>query len=532
MKKLNKIVFLLLAITGTFTLSDRANAQNIVGQNQYKSPADELLHIERISLSPVFDNAEGIYARPIERHLIERLGQNHRYNFIPASSDFPPTSAEAFVKDEKLAKSYGEKEKVDAFFATRITQFPTGLEISINLFLTKDGTSIIQGELRNLKGDSIAFLKGQVDILLAQIFEKLPYSGQVMSREGIKVTINLGEKDGIKKGSEVNVVQLLAVNRHPKLKFLINTEKEVIGKLKVLKAEPTLSFALIQMEKEKGIVTKGSKLNSLGEVKYSDIETGFDDGSGEIKKNYAFGEAPTEWRPLDAPTFGKVTGKFGLSRFQQNLNLQGVDSITGKNNFAPMVELEGELWLTSEWTVHGSLRQGLISVDNPREGSSPGELSQSLTAYEFLFGYRFRFGPTGPSSFAEPFIGYFSHQLFADASQPETFSTMKYSGLRAGLMGEFPVTEDQIWRAGGKVSFALFTNLRESPITSGSSSDNGTVQFQFYGSKALSARLRALGSVDFEQFSTNFSGAGTRAESADSGSVRYMTFSGGMSYTF
>src|SRR5690606_23936781 len=135
------------------------------------------------------------------------------------------------------------------------------------------------------------------------------------------------------------VVQLLSANRHPKLRFLINTEKEVIGKIRVLKSEKTLSFGVIQMEKEKGIVTKGSKINSLGEVQYSEIETGLGDPSQTVEANYAFGKNPTEWRPLDSPSFGKVTGKFGLSRFQQNLNLQGVDSLTGKNDFAPMVEI-------------------------------------------------------------------------------------------------------------------------------------------------------------------------------------------------
>lgn len=507
-------------------------AQNIVGQSQYKSPADELLDIDRITVSPVFDNANGIYGRPLERHLTDRLSGDHHFNFIPASSDFTPTSPDSFLKDPKLVQEFGQKEKVDAFFSTRVTNYPSGLEISVYLFLTKDGLPLVQGELKNLKSDSIEFLKGQFDVLLNQIIQRLPYSGRVLSREGLKVTVNLGEKDGLKSGVELSVIQLISVNRHPKLNFLINTEKEVIGKIKILKVEPTLSFGVLQMEKEKGAVQKGAKINSLGEVVYSDIETGIEVQNKELKDNYAFGKNPKEWRPLPTPAFGKVTGKFGLMRFQQNMDLTGVQSLSAKNDFAPLVDLEGELWITSEWTAHAQIRQALVSVSNPRSGSSPGDLSQSLTAYEFAFGYRFRFGPTGPSSFAEPFVGYFTHQLFSDQTQPETFTTMKYSGLRIGVMGEFPVTEDQLWRAGGKVSFALSTNLNESPVTSGSGSDDSSIQFQFYASKALSGRLRALGSVDFEQYSSNFSGSGTRAESATSSSLRYMIFSGGLSYSF
>jgi len=100
-----------------------------------------------------------------------------------------------------------------------------------------------------------------------------------------------------------------------------------------------------------------------------------------------------------------------------------------------------------------------------------------------------------------------------------------------GVMGEFPVTKDEVWRAGGKVSYAVTSNLSESPVTSGGSSNN-VIQFQFYGSKALSARLRVLGSLDFEQFSSSFSGRGTRTEAATSSSIRYMTFTGGAAYSF
>lgn len=509
-------------------------AQNTLGQNQYKSPVDQFLTIDRITVSPFFDNADGIYARPLERHLIESLKEKHRFNFIPSSSDFPPTAPEAFLRDSELVKTFSAKENVDAFLSARVTNFPSSLEISMYLFLAKDGDPLVQGELKNLKNDSIEFLQSQMDLLVEQVFGRIPYSGQVMSREGLRVTVNLGTKDGLRKGDELTAVQFLKLNRHPKLKFLINSEKEVIGKIKLLKVEPTLSFGAITMEKEKGVLEKGSKINELGEVRYSDIDVGLEDVSqkNEVKENYAFGKNPREWRPLEAPVFGQVYGRVGLMRFQQNTSLSGVGALSSKDDFAPMVDLGGELWITSEWTAHAQIRQGLVSVSNPRSGSTPSTLSQSLSAYELLFGYRFRFAAQGPASFAEPFVGYFKHELYSDTAQPEVYTSMKYSGLKVGLLGEFPITADDLWRGGGKVSFTLLSNLSESPVTSGAGSENNVVQFQFYGSRALSTRLRILGAVDFEQLSTNFSGTGSRTESADSASLRYMIFSGGASYSF
>src|SRR5690606_33092551 len=139
-------------------------------------------------------------------------------------------------------------------------------------------------------------------------------------------------------------------------------------------------------------------------------------------------------------------------RFNQSLDVSGVGNLSASNMFAPMVDLEGEVWITPEWTAHAGVKQGLISVSNPRSGASPSDLSQSLTAYEMLFGYRFRFGPSGPASFVEPYLGYFKHKLFTDNSQPEAFTTMEYSGLKFGVMGEFPITDDNIWSMGGRVS--------------------------------------------------------------------------------
>ncbi len=505
-----------------------------MGQSQYLSPEDQVFQIERLTVSPFFDNADGIYARPLERHLIDSLSKGHRFNFIPSTSGQKPTSPEAFMRNSNEAQNFGKSEKVDGFFSGRVTQYPEGIQISLYFFLTRDGDPLVQGELKNLKNNSIEFLKGQLDILVKQMLERLPYSGRILSREGLRVTVNLGSKDGMKKGQELTAVQFLSVNRHPKLKFLINTKKEVVGKIKLLKVEPTLSFAAVVFEKEKDILQKGTKIDKIEEVHYSDVETGFEPVAGEANlsgKESIFGKDPVEWKPLPKPVFGMVKAKAGLTRFQNNLNLTGVGGLSASSNFAPIVDLEGELWVTAEWTVHAQIKQGLVMVSNPRSGSTPTDLSQTFTAYELLAGYRFRFGPAGPSSFAEPFFGYYKHEFFADSTQPETFNTMKYSGFKVGVMGEFPITKDEKWRGGGKASFAVTSSLSESPVTSGSASNN-VIQFQFYGSKALSARLRALASIDFEQFSSSFSGSGTRSDAATSSSLRYTSLTGGVSYSF
>lgn len=531
----NIVPFLVFASVWVFVAIQVQIAQaqiTTVGQNQYKSPADDLLSVDRITVSPFFDNADGIYARPLEEHLTKLVSGNHRFNFIRSSSLAQPTAPEEFERNTSAVMTYGNSQKVDSFFSARISKLPSGTNILLDFFLVKDGTLLVQGELKNLKNDSIDFLKGQMDMLAGQILARLPYSGRVMSREGLRVTVNLGSKDGLKKGDELTVVQIVKLNRHPKFNFLISSDKEVIGKIRLLKVEPTLSFAAVTMEKEKGVVERGTKIDALGEVRYQDIDVGLGregDITDRADSHVAFGDNPREWRPLESPVFGRVQAKLGLLRFNQNMDVTGVGTLRASNQFAPIVDLDGEVWLTPEWTVHAGTKQALVPVKNPR---THGDSSQSLSAYELLFGYRFRFGPTGPASYVEPYLGYFRHKLFTDNSQPEAFTTMDYTGFKLGVMGEFPVTEDLIWTVGGRLSMALNPSLSESPVSSGRSSKNTINQFQVYGSKAISSRVRLVGAIDFEQYSTNFSGAGTRAESATTSSLRYMAFTFGGNYSF
>jgi hypothetical protein len=72
--------------------------------------------------------------------------------------------------------------------------------------------------------------------------------------------------------------------------------------------------------------------------------------------------------------------------------------------------------------------------------------------------------------------------------------------------------------------------VHESPVTSGDAGDAQVVQFGVLGFKKLSERLKLQGNIDFEMYSANFSGTGTRAEAASSSSHRYTTFSGGLYY--
>jgi hypothetical protein len=501
----------------------------------YRSDVDDLLTVEKVSVLPFTDNLQGIYARPLEAHFIQLVDQMHRWDYLPANSSGPILSPEELELSPDKVKQVSAGLNADAFFAARVTKGPNGVTIHLSLFLTKDGKLLSQAVLKDYKQFDISDLKEQTQRLLSEIVTRLPYAGRVLSREGNRVTVNLGTRDGLQVGQMLSVIQILQAQRHPKFNFLIRTEKEIFGKIKILKVDDTLSFGMVATEKEKGAIQKNAKIGPLDFVTYpvgdslsltpSPEETLLQHEDGKI----AFGKDAKAWKPGLQPSFGQVGGRIGLGRFAQNSTISGYGGAETTDNMSPSIAVEGELWITQEWTFHAGLKQGLISFSNPRSGSSPSKLNQSMSEYEAGFGYMIRFGPYIWSPNLEPFLKYFTYKTYADTASPEVFNTMEYSGLKLGLRGTSPVSDR--YGVGGEFSLAWKPSLRESPYDSGSSTNNVT-QFAVFGYKKLGERLKAQLQLEFDMYASTFSGGGTRTDDAESTSQRATTLSAGLYYLF
>ncbi|MBX3020627.1 MAG: hypothetical protein KF799_03030 [Bdellovibrionales bacterium] len=523
-----------LLLAALISFQNRTFAQEKV----FRSDVDDLLTVEKVSVLPFTDNLQGIYARPLETHFISLVQKMHRWDYVQANSSGPILSPEELEASPEKAMQVSQGSGADAFFACRIVKGPGGIMIHLSLFLSKDGKLLSQAILKDYKKFDLNDLKEQTERLLSEIVSRLPYAGRVMSREGNRVTVNLGLKDGVQNGQMLSIIQIVQAHRHPKFNFLVRTEKEIFGKVKILKVDETLSFGTVVMEREKGAVQKNSKVGSLDFVTYNAPDslslnpTAEEALAQREDAGIAFGKNAHAWSPANAPSFGQLGARLGLSRFSGATELQGVGGLEGTNNFAPSIVLDGELWITQEWTFSAQLKQGIISVRNPRGGGQPSELSQALSYYEAAMGYSIRLGPYIWSPSITPFLGYFSYRLYVDESNPAAFTTQEYTGAKFGVRGQAPIGADGQWGAGGVFSTAWNPALRESPDSSGSSNKATVVQFGLFAFKKYSERLRLQANLDFEMFSANFSGTGTRAIPASSASQRYTTLTGGIYYLF
>jgi hypothetical protein len=502
----------------------------------FRSDVDDLLTVERVSVLPFTDNLQGIYSRPLEAHFISLVDKMHRWDYVKATSSGPLLSPEELEAAPDKALQLGQSLGADAFFASRISKGPNGVMIHVSLFLAKDGKLLAQAILKDYKQFNIEDLKEQTQRLLNEIVARLPYAGRILSRDANRVTVNLGLSDGLQKGQMLSVIQIVQAHRHPKFNFLIKTEKEIFGKVKILKVDETLSFGVVVSEKERGAIQKNAKIGALDFVTYSGNESlsltppPEDALSNRDDSAIAFGKDAREWRPQKPATFGQVGARLGMSQYSGSTQVSGVGALEANTFFAPSVLLEGELWITPEWTARARIKQGIVSVGNPRSGSTPGDLNQSLTYYELVGGYRLRFGPYAWSPYAEPFFGFMNFKLFTDNASPEAYTTQQFSGFKFGVNGAAPLGQGGEYGIGGEFAMVWKPTLKESPVTSGDSNEAQVVQFGVLGFKKLGERLKLQGNLDFEMYSANFSGAGTRAESASSSSHRFTTISGGLYY--
>lgn len=501
-----------------------ANAQNTA---VYKSSADELITVRKISLLPAFDNVRGIYARPIENHLIESLKRNHNFELTEQAVAGAVMTPEEIEDNLLTAQQISKDLSSDAFVSVKVVKGPAGITIRMSLFLTKDSKLLAKQEVTGIQRLDLDGLKKQSEELLSKLLQSLPYSGVVLSRQGNRVTVNIGKKDGLVPDQIVSVIQIIKLNRHPKFNFLINTEKEIIGKVRLLKIDDTLSFGRIVTEKEAGSIQVNAKIANLDSVTYSNSDSLSDVKEGEdallerADSKTTYGEKPNEWVPQRNPKYGSVGARLGLGQFKENV--KAATNLSSDNPLYPFFILEGELWLTPDWSLHTTIKQGIITTDDPA-GSE--DLSKSLASYDFMAGYNFRLGAGSWAPKVELLGGYSTYELQTDKSSNSAITSKTYGGLKFGVVGFYPLRDSSEYALGAQLYFFFDPGLSEDPGSSGRD-DNKINQFGLFAEKKIRTNLRGKAALDFELYSSDFSGG-----TVTSASQRYMNISAGLAYLF
>jgi hypothetical protein len=521
----NHFVYGTLLIFSFLSLSAIAQQeQKVQTAAVYKSDVDDLLTIKSITVLPATDNVGGIYSHALEEELKNQIDKNHRFKFVDSQFAGALISPDDLETKPQQIKDITQNINADAAVASRITKGPDGITIQVDLFLKADGKLVSKEITKEKSSFDIKQIKAATAETFGKVIRQIPYDGLVLSRTNELVTINLGKKDGLSTGQMVSAVLLIKTNRHPKLNFIISSDKEVLGKIRLDKVDDTLSFGKILVEKSVGAIRKDTKISGIDFVQYTNNDDESFKTAPQDKKDATFGENPKEWKPADPPTFGKVGATFGLGQMRYHSTQSGT-SMTADSPMYPLIKLSAELWFTSEWIGNFELTQGVMSMNNPGP-NAPSDLSVHQSDYSLSFGYNFMiqddfFGPSVLLS-----LGYANFGLDVDSSAAPSLPATNYSGFFFGVRGTVPVTDNKKWNLGGELKYFLKSDLSESPTSSGSS-DNTMTKFSIVGFYQQNTKLRFIGSLDFSLFSSKFSG-GTGSDT----SQKFNNLNAGAEYLF
>lgn len=502
-------------------------------QNAFVGAADQDLTIKTVTVAPVTDNVGGIYAKPLDEELRNALNADLQWSLQKYPADLK-------IKTESLDDNPEDVQKImaasgaDAVLSARLTKGTRGINGALTLFVGREGWPLLQENLVDYKGFETADVRAQFKRMFAQLKAKMPFKGIILSRRGQEVTLNLGGSYGLKPNMSVSIIQIVKINRHPKLHFMIGTEKEVLGRVVLTKVDSNLSFGSVVFERDPGVVTVGSKVLPQEFVKYpSPIVTPdgkiLQDLNGRQDKEIAFGDSPQEWLPEAPPQFGKIDLLAGFSNYEQSSDLS-TGSVSGKNGFAPNILVRGELWLNPNWFVGLNLRQSVFSISNGLSGSSPGHLNMAMEQYGAGAGYNFLlsndfFGPK-----MQIYGGFETTKFTVDNSTPLAFTNMEYSGFLLGLSGQFPVSNEVPLDLGA--TFNMWFNPNVSEGSSSGSDSNSVNTFGFFADYRLRQRLKIRGELSFEYYKSDFSGTGSRPNPASGTSHKLTSFLAGIEYLF
>jgi len=521
-----------MVFTATLCLAHQSLAQ----ATSFKSSLDEELTIKGVVVAPVVDNVSNIYSMPLTNQLRAIAESNKQWSV----SDWPENrriTPEELEEKPTLVQQILQRTNSQGLLIARLSKGPRGISLKLNLFSGKEGLLTAQDSIEDFQGFEVADLRVQLETLYKRILNKLPFQGQILSRRANLLTINVGQSVGFKEGDVLNVVQIIKINRHPKFKFIVSTEKEILGRIVITKTDDYLSFANIEMERDTNVIQPNQKVLAIEFKTYTSPEVPATPGLAKDLAQrpdapIAFGDKPGPWLPRSAPTFGKVALLFGLGPYSINNTLNTAGAVESRQTLTPSLNLESEMWITQQWFASLELRQFLASMKNDLAGSGPSQLNLNSLQTSLHFGYNVLLGEDFWGPKMQIFLGQTSFKSTIDQSSPTAFTSMSFSSMSLGLGMSFPVSDEFPLTLAGKLKYFWNPSVSESPVTSGSSSSARMGQFNVSGTYRLKQHLNLRGDLNYDLYSASFSGLGTRSDSASSASHKITTIGAGFEYLF
>jgi hypothetical protein len=524
---------IIIAVSPFFIFNLASAKETTVGNKNpypisYRSDIDKLLNLRSVVIVPVYDNVGGVYKTAAEKRLNELIVDDHFWSLVelklPANKNGTQFRADWFEEKPDFTQQVMANSQADSLLSAIITKSSSGLTVNLVLYI-KDGSPLISVSYQDEKTFEISKVNNIITDLYIKLKKKLPYNGLIMSRTGNLVTINLGQKNGLKQNDKLSVAQILAIKRHPKLKFMTGVEKEVIGQIILTKVDTDLSFAQISFEKEIGVIEKGSKLLPVNFVEYGEQTA----STSPVLENEKDAQ---EWVPAPAPQYGKVSVGIGVTDYKISaMNKAGTNDYSSSQNLAPTLKLGMELWITSEWFASLDLEQSFFKASNGLSGSTPDSLSFTHSRYDLVFGYKYAVSGNFWGPQLSIGAGFLMGSTQVSDSNPVAYTSNSMNAWQIHLGGYFPISEDNKTAFGAKAKFVLFETFKESPVDSGKG-DATINNFGIYFTHQISTNLQFKPEMNYGMNSVSYSGTGSNTNPIRSSEEKSVSYLFGVEYLF
>jgi hypothetical protein len=503
----------------------------------FVSSDDDDITLKSVLVSMGKDNLQTIYSRPLSEHLVNLL---QRDQFLETTETLLKDAVELdeLRAQPKKVTDLLSKASVDGLLHLQIAKGQMGLRFELGLFTRKSG--LLWAYVDFLEKEKFDLDHGReiVRRLYSQLIGQIPYQGLLLSRTGSKVTINRGSLAGITPDQEIEIIQVVAVQRHPQFGFVTHVQKEILGKIRILKADDTLSFGYILFEKEPQSLQTGLKLLLREPVYYSDLATSKNEaivdhlmarGDGNVIMQ---GDSK-EWLPQDRPTFGRAHLLFGTGQFGATTNLAVDGGQQGSTLLAINAQVDADLWITRTWFLRAGLNQGSAQFANPLSNSSPDKLNFALQGLNVAAGYDLEISSDLHGPRLQCLIGYSQFSATATESTPTSFTSTVFNGMGLGLTGYMPWDEYQSkWGFGAELWYHFFPSVTETPVSSGSPENPKIIELSGSTFYHWRPNIYWMAKLSLSSFNTSFSGSGTRIQSATSSDFSWTRLNGGIEFLF
>lgn len=541
-----RIVFTRIFMVGAaFLVGMTATAQTEGVKNKspfpvkYTSEIDRKILLKTLVLAPVYDNVNGIYAQPIQKLLTDLLQNDKVWGYTA----YPETDKKYFVEqydsDPAAVLKVLEKSGAQGMLTAFITKGSNGLTARLKLFTQDQGYLLIEESFQDAGAFEVSRLREQFNEMYRDIKNKLPYRGYVLSRRGQDVTLNLGSMNGVKVGQELSLAQILKINRHPKSRFMVGVEKEIIAKVQVTKVEEYLSFAKITFEKENGVVENGAKVLPSDFISYPLPKLSPEgDVSGDIPAERPFKEriAPTpETRIVKQPEesseptetqqkIGIITAQAVLATVKESTELRTGANYEFSKSWTPGFYLGAQIYYTEGLFMDFNVQYHSFSAKNPLTPTA-AEISYSYMRLNGAMGYDYVL----PNSvILTGAVGFSSYRTEVSDNAPTALTDSSIDALALQLKAAVPLDPITL---GVKMDFAFAKRFSESPVNSGNATTSVT-NLGVFGLYPFTPSINGRVDLAMNKINTEFSGNPTRANPASSSTIELVNLHAGIEYVF